>query len=217
MKLPIVYSTTWSPPSCAVRMTAKAIGLELNIQEINLLKGEHLTKDFRKLNPQQSVPTLNDNGFILCDSHAIMTYLVGKYSKSDALYPKDLNKRAMVDQRLYFNSSVLSVRTKDAVQPILRGQSKIISTESKQLVFKACDLLNEFLSGKSWLAGDSYTLADISCCSYINNFKIAFPIDNYPNIVSWMEKCEEHIPGFEEIATSGAKQVHKIMNHLLKQ
>lgn len=48
-------------------------------------------------------------------SHAIMTYLVGKYSKSDALYPKDLNKRAMVDQRLYFNSSVLSVRTKDAV------------------------------------------------------------------------------------------------------
>lgn len=214
MLRPIIYGTIWSPPSCAVRMTAKAIGLELDVREVNLLKAEHLTADFRKMNPQCSVPTLNDNGFILCDSHAIMTYMVGKYSKTDSLYPKDLNKRAMIDQRLYFNSNDLSVRMKDAAKPVLRGQCNIVSSESKQLVYKSCGLLNEFLSGKMWLAGETYTLADISCSMYINTFKVLFPIDDYTNVITWLEKCQEQLPGFGEIAVPGANKMHQIITHM---
>jgi glutathione S-transferase len=43
---------------------------------------------------------------VLWDSHAIMSYLVSKSSKDDSLYPKDLKKRALVDQRLHFDSGV---------------------------------------------------------------------------------------------------------------
>lgn len=62
------------------------------------------------MNPQHTVPTLNDNGYILWDSHAINAYLVGKYGKDDSLYPKDLQKRGIVDQRLHYNSSVIQPR-----------------------------------------------------------------------------------------------------------
>lgn len=41
------------------------------------------------------------------DSHAIVCYLVGKYGKTDELYPKDLVKRERVDQRLYFDAIAL--------------------------------------------------------------------------------------------------------------
>lgn len=59
------------------------------------------------MNPQHTVPTLNDAGYILWDSHAINAYLVGMYGLNDFLYPSDLKKRAIVDQRLHFDSNVL--------------------------------------------------------------------------------------------------------------
>jgi hypothetical protein len=46
----------------------------------------------------------------LWDSHAINVYLVSKYAKNDNLYPKDLKKRALVDQRLHFDTGVAFAR-----------------------------------------------------------------------------------------------------------
>lgn len=52
------------------------------------------------------MPSLDENGTIIVDSHAINTYLVGKYGNDDALYPKDLIKRAAVDSMLYFDTGL---------------------------------------------------------------------------------------------------------------
>lgn len=62
------------------------------------------------MNPQHTVPTLDDDGFYVCDSHAIMTYLISKYGKDKSLYPDDLKKRTRIDQRLHFDSSTLFPR-----------------------------------------------------------------------------------------------------------
>lgn len=60
------------------------------------------------MNPQHTIPTLvDDDGFTIWDSHAIMIYLVSKYAKDDSLYPTDLKKRALIDQRLHFESGVV--------------------------------------------------------------------------------------------------------------
>ena len=54
-----------SPPSRAVRLTAKACGIELNLKSLNLLQGEQKTPEFTAINPQQCVPTYVEGDFVL--------------------------------------------------------------------------------------------------------------------------------------------------------
>lgn len=66
---------------------------------------------YLQLNPQHCIPTLDDNELVLWESRVILTYLVSMYGKDDALYPKDIRTRAMVDQRLHFDLGTLYQRT----------------------------------------------------------------------------------------------------------
>lgn len=51
-----------------------------------------------------------DGDFVLWESRAISAYLVNTYAKDDSLYPKDLQKKAIVDQRLNFDCGTLYPR-----------------------------------------------------------------------------------------------------------
>lgn len=55
------------------------------------------------MNPQKEIPVLDDNGFYLSESIAILQYICNKYRPDSNLYPKDPQERAIVDQRLCFN------------------------------------------------------------------------------------------------------------------
>lgn len=57
---------------------------------------------------QNSIPTLEDSGYVIWDSHAIIAFLVGKYGQDDSLYPRDNRRRSIIDQRLRFDSGVIS-------------------------------------------------------------------------------------------------------------
>jgi glutathione S-transferase len=142
---PTLYMIHASPPVRAVLITAKAIGLDLTEKEIDFFQGEYLKPEYLKvsdllyhvefieprlqLNPQHTVPTLvDDDGFVVWDSHAIATYLVSKYAKDDSLYPKDLKKRAIVDQRLHFESGVLFARLL-RITVKRKSESSVLSVE----------------------------------------------------------------------------------------
>ncbi|EEC20195.1 glutathione S-transferase, putative [Ixodes scapularis] len=95
-----LYNSALSAPCALVRMVAKHIGVELNIKDLNFAKKEHLTPEYLKINPFHKVPTINDGGFLVYESTAVCLYLLNKYAPGSDLYPKDLQKRARVDQVL---------------------------------------------------------------------------------------------------------------------
>lgn len=58
-----------------------------------------------QLNPQKEIPVLDDDGFLLSESIAIMQYLCDQYAAENPIYPKEAKQRALVNHRLCFNAA----------------------------------------------------------------------------------------------------------------
>ena len=70
------------------------------------------------MNPQHTVPCIEDGELVLNESRPIATYLVAKYGKDDKLYPADIVTRAVIDQRLYFDMGAFYKSLGDVVVSI---------------------------------------------------------------------------------------------------
>lgn len=106
----ILYHDPISAPSRGALLAARAIGVPVKVEVLSLFKKEQMKESFLKINPQHCVPTLVEDDLVLLESRAIACYLADKYGKDDQWYPKDLRKRAIVDQRLYFDASQMYVK-----------------------------------------------------------------------------------------------------------
>ena len=102
-----LYFYYGSPPSRGVLLLLRKLKLDFNLKIVDFGAGEHLSEEFLKLNPLHQVPVLVDGDFILTESRAILAYLVGKYDQNSSLYPSDVLKRAKVDERLYYDATVV--------------------------------------------------------------------------------------------------------------
>ena len=154
------------------------------------------------MNPQHTVPTLDDNGTIIWDSHAICTYLIEKYAPNDALYPKNLAQRAKVDQRLHFDSGVLFAALINANKPIYVGGCEV-PQERIDAIYPALDLLETFLKEDNYLVGNSLTVADFCCATTTTATAIhgiVLDAERYPKILAWLERLKE-LPYFERLQT----------------
>jgi len=102
-----LYFAHGSPPSRGVLLLLRKLKLEFDLKILELGAKEHLTEEFLKLNPLHQVPVLVDGDFVITESRAIMGYIVGKYDQNSSLYPSDPTKRARIDERLYYDATVL--------------------------------------------------------------------------------------------------------------
>lgn len=156
------------------------------------------------MNPEHTVPTLDDNGNVIWDSHAICAYLVDKYAKDDSLYPKDLYLRAKCHQRLFFDASTLFQRMRAASYSVFKEGCSEISPDKIKAMYDAYDLLEAILND-DFLVGSSLTIADICAMGSVNSMdQLYAPIssDKYPKIAAWMERMKKQ-PFYAAVEQNG--------------
>ncbi|NP_001037183.1 glutathione S-transferase delta 1 [Bombyx mori] len=204
-----LYYLPPSPPCRAVMMTARVLELDLHLITTNIMNGEHMTPEYLKMNPQHTIPTMDDNGFILWESRAIQTYLVNAYGKDDSLYPKNPRQRAIIDQRLNFDLGTLYLRYLNLYTPILfRGEA--YDQEKADKFDEALGWLNTFLDGRPFVAGENMTVADITIVVTITNIDaFGYDFSSHENIAKWFERTKKMLEpyGYDEIDVTGAKML----------
>ncbi|KAH8400721.1 hypothetical protein KR009_000526 [Drosophila setifemur] len=202
-----LYGIDGSPPVRSVLLTLNALGVDFEYKVVNLMTGEHLKPEYLKINPLHTVPTLDDDGFFIGDSHAINAYLVSKYGKDDSLYPRDLQKRAIVDQRMHYESGPISLAGRALSTPLRQGKTEIpkASFDALEEVFKN---LNLFLESGDYLAGNNLTIADFHVITVLSTVTLLRDVDasKYPKLAGWIQRIKQ-LPYYEEANGSRMKQV----------
>lgn len=179
---------------------------------INILAGEHLTPEYLEMNPQHTIPTLDDNGDIMWDSQAICTYLIDKYAPNDDLYPRDLYTRARINQRLYFVCAVLYPKMVMINGAILFRGSPEIPLAGVDGIKEGYGFLEKFLKTDSYLVGNSITVADYCCVATVSTIQYAVPIDPdvFPKVSEWFEKMKT-ISFYDEINAKNVEIFEQIV------
>ena len=184
-----------------VELMLAFLGLPYETIDLDMANGAHKAPEFLKLSPFGQVPAIDDNGFTLADSNAILIYLVQTYAKGSDWLPSDPKEAAEVQRWLTI-----------AAERILTGPcyARLVKVFNAPIdhaaaVQKAHDLfkiMEAHLEDREWLATDKITVADISGYSYIAHApEGGVDLSPYPNIRDWLARVEAR-PNFVGMATS---------------
>nr|XP_019565884.1 PREDICTED: glutathione S-transferase theta-2B-like [Rhinolophus sinicus] len=163
-----LYLDLISQPSRAVYIFAKKNGIPFELHHVELLKGQHLSKEFFPVNSLQRVPTLKDGDFVLSESVAILIYLSFKYQTADHWYPSDLQARVRIHEYLGWHADRIrgtfgvSLWTQ-VLAPLIGAQVPEEKVKRNRTdVDKALQHLEDkFLGHKTFLTSQHVTLADL--------------------------------------------------------
>ena len=212
MKLYYHPASTASRP---VLLFASENGVPLQMQLVDIFKGEQRQPAYLALNPSGLVPLLEDGDFRLSESSAILKYLADK--TASPLYPKDLQARARVNERMdWFNTQLSRDFCSGLVFAQLLPNQRRRSDEAQAATVawgqersrQWLQVLNDHLLGptRNFVCGDEITLADyLGACLLTLGEVIGCDFAAYPYVQGWLARMK---------ALKSWKQVNEVLDGL---
>jgi glutathione S-transferase len=185
-----------------IRLLSGCLGLPLERIAIDFYPGrEHKNPWFLKINPLGQLPVIDDDGFILRDSEAILVYLATKYDSAGQWYPRDDSAvLGMISMWLSFASSINATASAARLHDALFYDVDIDRCRAEaHRLFRALDehLWFAELEDQDWLCSrDHPTIADIACFPYVMlSEEGGISRLPYPAIRRWTDRVKR-IPKF---------------------
>jgi GSH-dependent disulfide-bond oxidoreductase len=183
--------TDATPNGLKISLALEELGLTYNVHRV-FLGGEQKTPEFTKLNPNQKIPVLVDNGFVLTESGAILIYLAEKTGK---LLSKDPKTRAKTIEMVMFQMASLGPMFGQLL--VFRGPFQNKYPEVTNRYFKEVSrifaVLNKRLDGQQYFAGSDFSIADIAMIPWVRvptllPFVADVPLAANPNLKAWLDR-----------------------------
>ncbi len=167
-----LYGHPLSTCTRKVLATAAEKGAPLALISVDLFTGEHKQPAHLARHPFGVVPVLDDAGFVLCESRAIIRYLDARLPGAP-LVPAAPRDRARMDQWLSIDQSYVAPPLRSLVgQRIVRAHQGLAPepaavAEAEQALAQAFAVVDRALHGDRYLAGEAFSLADLSLMPYV--------------------------------------------------
>ena len=202
------------PGARAVRLALRYFKYECEEKKLDFSKGEHKTQAFLSMNPMHTVPVLelveeseSDGKQVnLWESRMILKYL----NKKDTF---DL------DQWLFWDLGFLSPNVGKLIYPRLFRNEEPNKNDIPNVVEKF-EYLNTSLENKNYLVNNTFSIADMSSFTIIQNSQYSKDLvdaDNYPNIVRWMNNVQSNFSeeDWNDVMSSFLESQTKFINKYL--
>lgn len=149
------------------------------------------TPEYRAMNPNGLVPTIDDDGFILWESHAIVRYLAAKHG-AGSLWPTDLRVRADADRWMdwafTFAAPLRPVFWNLIRTPADKRDHKLVA-EGTQKLGELASYVDGALAKRDYIAGESLTMGDIPLGSHLQLwFRLDIARPAVPRLQAWFER-----------------------------
>jgi glutathione S-transferase len=172
-----------------VRLLLAQLGIEYERVPVDIFAGDTLTDEYARLNPQRQTPVLERDGAEpLTESGAILVHL----AEGTEYLPEVPKERAQALRWLFFEQT-------EVIQGIaglrFRLVTQRIRPDGREALWRrsvgqaALTVLNDKLGKSNYLAGDAYSIADISLFAYVHVANEAgFELDEYEQVREWMHR-----------------------------
>jgi glutathione S-transferase len=176
---------------------AEELNLKYQRIDAGMEHGVVKTPDYRKMNPNSLVPTIDDDGFVLWESHAIVRYLAAKHG-AGTLWPADLKQRAdsdrWMDWAFTFQASLRAVFWGLIRTPAEKRDLKAIE-DGKKRCGELLAIPDQALAHRPYVVGNSLTIGDIPLGCHVQLW-MRLPIErpSHPNLERWFERLGTRAP-----------------------
>ncbi len=154
--------------------------------------GRTAEAEYRAMNPTGGVPTLQEDGFTLWESNAILRYLATSHG-AFALWPGELRARAGIDRWMDWQQASVTPPQTTVFQGLVRTAPEQRDTGAIAAALvrlgQVWSLLDRELARRSYVAGPGFTLADIALGVHVHRwfaFNVARP--ELPHLRAWHER-----------------------------
>jgi glutathione S-transferase len=168
---------------------------------VSVTNGQEHVSTLTKLNPSAQVPVLvDDGGFVLTESSAIIRYLAQKHQLG--VYPANVGDRARVDEAVSWLQTNFHVYhcvllSYTYVIPVLRGLDPQVLAAMRRIgrhgSAKYLRILNDEIIGtKPFICGDDISLADyVGAANVTLGYHCGLDLRPYPNVARWINTLKQ--------------------------
>jgi glutathione S-transferase len=178
------------------------LGLKYERIDAGMEFGVNKTPGYLKMNPTGLVPTIDDDGFVLWESHSIVRYLAAKHS-AGRLWPTELRQRADAERWMDWTFTFQREFQRPIFWPLVRTPPEKRDLNAIEAARKTCIGLlaipEAALSSREYLAGSRFTMGDIPLACHVQLW-MRLPLERpaQPNLKAWFERlCTR--PAFKKI------------------